>query len=77
MIKLIYRGINYRSHQLDKQGKKSDLRVPVDRCGSRSPHSPRLISIRPMYYYTYRGVSYTKNLISDSHKRILLDIDRQ
>ena len=78
MTKLIYRGINYKFQKQNEQVKKPNFKVPVDQGGSQNiSNSQRLISIRPMNYYTYRGVSYSKNLISDSHKQILLDIERQ
>ena len=75
-MKLIYRGIDYKSQTKDKQPKKFRP-TPVDKCGANKTKSlNRLISIEPVYY-TYRGVSYIKNIVSDTHERILLDIDRQ
>ena len=71
MLKLTYRGINYKSQT-------TDIQTPVDKCGSKNDRDfDRLISIKPMHYYTYRGVSYIKTIISDRDKRILLALDRQ
>jgi len=76
MIKLIYRGIKYKS-QSNQQTKKS-VRFPADRCGTKKAQNfDKLISIKPIHYYTYRGVSYTKTVVFDLQHQILLDVDRQ
>ena len=74
-MKLTYRGIDYKSRTKDKQNLKF-LPTSVDKCGASRKNLDRLISIEPVYY-TYRGVSYIKNLVSDTHKKILPDINRQ
>ncbi|MEL6494983.1 MAG: hypothetical protein AAFQ41_07645 [Cyanobacteria bacterium J06623_7] len=77
-MKFTYRGVGYKSPIQDGQAKKSVLPIPVDKCGApRRQNFDRLISIVPLNYYTYRGVSYTKTLVSDTWERILLDIARQ
>lgn len=78
MIELVYRGINYKSQRQKEQTQKIYTLTPSDKCGAKkSENLNRLISIKPLHYYTYRGVSYTKTVVSDSRKKILLDIDRQ
>ncbi|MEL6581470.1 MAG: hypothetical protein AAFQ14_17155 [Cyanobacteria bacterium J06621_12] len=78
MINLTYRGISYKSPLINQQLDLSEPVTPVDRCGSQKAQTgDRLISITPMNYYTYRGVSYSKNLVADLHQGILLDIARQ
>lgn len=73
MSELVYRGINYKS-----QTPKIYTQTLSDKCDStKSQNFDKLISIKPMHYYTYRGVSYTKTVVSDSQRKILLDIDRQ
>ena len=72
MSELIYRGINYK---FQKQNQQKD---PVDKCGAKKAQSfNKLISIKPLQYYTYRGVSYTKTIVFDLQHQVLLDIDRQ
>lgn len=82
MNKLTYRGIHYSPQttatQTEVKVGKRNRQTPVDRCGSRNHQNlDRLVSIKPMHYYTYRGVSYIKTIICDRDKKILLDLDRQ
>ena len=67
-MKLTYRGIDYLSQTKDKQ--TTVIRpTPIDKCGAnQNKNLDRLISIRPVYY-TYRGVSYTKHLVSHTNKK--------
>ena len=44
---------------------------------SNAQDANKVILIRPVRYYTYRGVSYSKNLVFDTQTKLLLDIDRQ
>ena len=66
MIKLTYRGINYKSTIAKTESKPA-----------AKPEAHQAVRIRPLYYYTYRGVSYTKKLTYNIDTNILLDIDRQ
>ena len=78
MTKLIYRGINYKSQKQNKQTRKISDRVPSDKCGAKKKQNfDKLISIKPIHYYTYRGVSYTKSVVSDRYRQVLLNIERQ
>ncbi|MGD1918751.1 MAG: DUF4278 domain-containing protein [Pleurocapsa sp.] len=77
-MKLTYRGINYKA---PKQEVKTDL---IDNIVSLEKYltedtkkSNKDIQVKPIHYYTYRGVSYTKNLVFDNHTKFLLDIDRK
>jgi len=64
MANLMYRGINYPSL------------TAVDK-SSKSKMVHKVILIRPIHYYTYRGISYIKNLTYDLNSNSLLDINRQ
>ena len=64
MMNLMYRGINYKSSTVSEQS-------------SQPENSHKTILIRPIHYYTYRGISYTKNLTYDPNSNSLLDISRQ
>lgn len=78
MNQLTYRGINYKSQTLDIQPEQDRCSTPVDRCGSQKHQNlNRLIAIKPMHYYTYRGVSYLKTTIGDRERQLLLDLDRR
>ena len=66
-MKLTYRGIDYKSQTKDKQPEKFPCPTPLDKCGANKTKSlDRLISIEPVYY-TYRGVSYIKNFVSNTY----------
>ena len=77
-MKLTYRGINYKAQQQEAR-----LNMLDDAIASFSQHLDRhvkknkVIQVTPIHYYTYRGTSYTKNLIADPYAKLLLDIDRQ
>ncbi|MEM8829912.1 MAG: hypothetical protein AAGE96_11200 [Cyanobacteria bacterium P01_G01_bin.19] len=85
-MQLIYRGIKYTA-QKQEMTRATALEVPSTSSGDRarsldkhlagSKDNNKVIQIKPIHYYTYRGVSYTKNLIFDTHTNSLLDIDRQ
>lgn len=77
-MNLTYRGIRYQS--------PLPVSVPQLRQGQALPHKYRLsnaqdanklIIIKPIHYFTYRGVSYTKSLVYDPQTKLLLDIDQQ
>jgi hypothetical protein len=70
-MKLTYRGINY--HQ-EIQGLESASIVAKYRL-SNDRDANKLIFIRPIHYYTYRGVSYTKNLIFAPKTQLLVKND--
>ena len=79
-MNLTYRGIRYQSPATainsqsdDKENQINSNNSPL----SKAPNTSQVILIRPIHYYTYRGVSYTKNLVYDTQTKNLLDIDRQ
>ena len=67
-MKLTYRGISYKFLNVEN---KSKPKVKA------KTNTHQTLRIRPLHYYTYRGVSYTKHLTFDGNTNILLDIDRQ
>ena len=91
-MKLTYRGINYRITPQEVEPEQPqdaialDKQLESDKTNTQSRNSSpkiqdscnnrQLILIRPIHYYTYRGVSYTKNLTFDNRSKNLLDIDR-
>ena len=77
-MKLTYRGIKYKSEisEAETQTLKTGAAFDKYRLGN-AQDSNKVILIRPMHYYTYRGVSYTKNLVFDTQTKLLLNIDRQ
>lgn len=75
-MKLIYRGINYESPKTESQQLEGNIFLNKYRLGN-AQDSNKIILIRPIHYYTYRGASYTKNLVFDHKTKLLLDIDRQ
>ena len=74
-MKLIYRGIKYLSGKSNVTVQPPKTIAQKYRLSS-SPDSNKVIIIRPIHYYTYRGVSYTKNSVFDTQTKVLLDIDR-
>ena len=72
-MELIYRGVNYQPQVIQPQ----QLTVTNKYRLSNAPDSNKIILIKPIHYYTYRGVSYAKNLVFDTKTKLLLDIDRQ
>ena len=90
-MQLTYRGINYTAQKQETIGAKiptdktsevssaspSDRALSLDKHLANGKENNKIIQIKPIHYYTYRGVSYTKNLIFDTHTHSLLDIDRQ
>ncbi|MEM7595282.1 MAG: DUF4278 domain-containing protein [Cyanobacteria bacterium P01_A01_bin.83] len=79
-MSLIYRGIRYES-QKAAVAKKFQTSIPDITLRkyrlSNAHDANKVILIRQMHYYTYRGVCYTKNLVFDSQTKLLLDVDRQ
>ena len=76
-MKLTYRGINYKS-QLAEKAQQLNYAVASQKYSlDNAQTEKKVILIRPVHYYTYRGVSYTKNLVFDAQNKLLLDIDRQ
>lgn len=77
-MKLTYRGINYKSEiaEVETQPLKTEATYDKYRLGN-AQDSNKVILIRPIHCYTYRGVSYTKSLVFDTQTKLLLDIDRQ
>ena len=77
-MKLTYRGIDYKIQQQEVEPQKLESANPLSKyLVSNHRDGNKIILVRPIHYYTYRGVSYTKNLIFDSHTKLLLDVDRQ
>ncbi len=77
-MKLTYRGIDYKSQKQEVDPKQLPSAISFSKyLVSNHCDSNKVILVRPIHYYTYRGVSYTKNLIFDSHTKLLLDIGRQ
>jgi Domain of unknown function (DUF4278) len=72
-MKLTYRGVNYKAPKPDVQPE-----LLVDRAIFDAEHltsnltNNQVILVRPIHYYTYRGVSYTKNVFVDSHTKFSL-----
>lgn len=77
-MKLTYRGINYKSKKTAIETKPLKKGIPTAKYRlSNHQDSNKVILIRPIHYFTYRGVSYTKQLIFDTQTKFLLDIDRE
>ena len=88
-MKLTYRGIEYKSGKQEIEAKQLDSAIscskyyksvakPCRKADRQNDNSDnKVILVKPIHYYTYRGVSYTKNLVFDTQTRLLLDIDRQ
>lgn len=77
-MKLTYRGIDYKLQKTEVESQQHDCEVASDKyCLNNAQANKKIILIRPIHYYTYRGVSYTKNLVFDTQNQLLLDIDRQ
>ena len=77
-MKLTYRGIKYKSPKPEVEPKQTNLAIAFSKyLVSNHQDGNKVILVRPIHYYTYRGVSYTKNLIFDNHTKLLLDVDRQ
>ena len=74
-MKLIYRGIKYLSGKSNVTVQPAKPAIAQKYRLSSSPDSNKVIIIRPIHYYTYRGVSYTKNSVFDTQTKVLLDID--
>lgn len=75
---LTYRGINYKSSTAAAESKSLEQMVSFDKYRlSNAQDANKVILIRPVRYYTYRGVSYSKNLVFNTQTKLLLDIDRQ
>lgn len=76
-MKLIYRGIKYISWKNKIRTQLPNSIISRKYRLSNSQDSNKVMIIRPIHYYTYRGVSYTKNLVFDTQTKLLLDLDRQ
>lgn len=71
-MKLTYRGISYQTPTPDKYPEKIEESLGLDQHFiNREQDKAKIMLIRPIHYYTYRGVSYTKNLIFDHHSNIV------
>ena len=74
-MKLTYRGIDYTS--LCSQSKaRTSFVIPQKYRLSRSQDSNVVILMKPVSYYTYRGVSYNKNPVFNTKTKLILDPDR-
>ena len=83
-MKLTYRGKNYQVQIPEvKPNLFDDAIVNLEKGMTTEKHSinsiehNKVIQVKPIHYYTYRGVSYTKNLIFDTHAKLLLNINRK
>ncbi|MDJ0591760.1 MAG: DUF4278 domain-containing protein [Pleurocapsa sp. MO_226.B13] len=78
-MKLTYRGISYQSQsQAIKPSRLNSARsLSKYLISNHQDGNKIIILVRPMEFYTYRGVSYTKNPIFDSQTKLLLDIEQQ
>jgi hypothetical protein len=76
-MKLTYRGITYNQETpITSQQLESAVVIAKYRLGNEHD-SNKLIFIKPIHYYTYRGVSYTKNLIFAAKTKLLVDTDQK
>ncbi len=76
-MKLTYRGINYKAQKQEVQADLPENRIVLEQHLIDSTEENKVIQIKPIHYYTYRGVSYTKNLFFDGDTKALLNIDRK
>lgn len=76
-MKLTYRGIKYKAQQQEAESSMSNSFISLNRCFAGDMEDNKVIQIKPIHYFTYRGVSYTKNLFFDSGTKLLIDIDRK
>ncbi len=77
-MKLTYRGVSYQSQsQAIKPSRLNPARYLSKYLISNHQDGNKIILVRPIQFYTYRGVSYTKNSIFDSQTKLLLDIEQQ
>ncbi|HEY9767494.1 MAG TPA: DUF4278 domain-containing protein [Coleofasciculaceae cyanobacterium] len=77
-MKLTYRGINYQSQKIEVRPQQLQSAILLKKyCLANAQDANQNNLIRPIHYYTYRGVSYTKNLMFDTQTKLLLDIERQ
>ena len=77
-MELTYRGIDYKSQLASTEPQQHDRTVADEkRCLDHAQTEKKIILIKPIHYYTYRGVSYTKNLVFDTQNKVLRTIDRQ
>jgi hypothetical protein len=77
-MKFTYRGINYNPQitPVIPQQIESASIVAKYRLGN-DHDANKLIFIKPIQYYTYRGVSYTKNLIFTPKTKLLVNNDEK
>jgi hypothetical protein len=72
-----YRGIKYNPQTTPVVPQQIESASIVAKYRLANEHDAnKLIFIRPIQYYTYRGVSYTKNLICTPKTRLLVDNDQ-
>lgn len=69
MMKLTYRGINYKHQPAEIKVKNTDTTYKYRL--SYHPDSNKIVWVRKMHYYTYRGVSYTKYSVVNADTQIL------
>jgi hypothetical protein len=70
-MQLTYRGINYKT--ADCHTKSSNTEIACQYRLAYDRDSQELVWVRPIEYYTYRGVSYTKSPIVNAKARIMLN----
>ena len=74
-MKLTYRGIDYTSLRSQIKARTSFI-IPRKYRLSRSQDSNVVILMKPISYYTYRGVSYTKYPVLNTKTQLLVAPDR-
>ena len=76
-MKLVYRGIGYQSKKQKVKPQQLDFAKALPKyLVSNHRDANKIILVRPIHYYTYRGVSYTK-MVVDTKTKLLLDTNRQ
>jgi hypothetical protein len=67
-MKLTYRGVNYKTQKPEVQQEQLDHNISDEEHLTSNLKNHQIL-VKPIHYYTYRGVSYTKNLFFDSHTK--------
>lgn len=77
-MELTYRGVKHQSKPalMTSQQLKSAAIIAKYRLGNNHDAN-KLFLIRPIHYYTYRGVSYTKNQIFAPKTQLLFNVDQK
>jgi hypothetical protein len=68
-MQLTYRGVNYQSQPAETEVQNTDMACKYRL--SYHPDANKIVWIRKMHYYTYRGVSYAKYSVVNADTKIL------